>query len=61
MKDLLFLASDLWLMATCWYLGNKIYRAYHTHLLTLESFFLYPSAVEALTPSTRSRGPSASR
>jgi hypothetical protein len=36
MKDLLFLASDLWLMATCWYFGIKIFRRYHNHLLTLE-------------------------
>jgi hypothetical protein len=36
MKDLLFLVSDVWLMATCWYFGIKIFRTYRNHLLTLE-------------------------
>lgn len=36
MKDLLFLLSDLWLMATTWYFGIKMWRTFRNHLLTLE-------------------------
>src|SRR3954447_10941601 len=36
MKDLLFLVSDVWLMATTWYFGIKMLRTYGNHLLTLE-------------------------
>jgi hypothetical protein len=36
MKDLLFLASDVWLMTTCWYFGITMLRTYRNHLLTLE-------------------------
>jgi len=36
MKDLLFLASDLWLMATCWYFGFRMVREFRNHLLSLE-------------------------
>jgi hypothetical protein len=36
MKDLLFLGSDLWLMATCWYFGIRLLRTYGNHLLALE-------------------------
>lgn len=36
MKDLLFLASDVWLMATTWCFGIKMARTYGNHLLTLE-------------------------
>ncbi len=36
MKDLFFLASDIWLMATTWYFGIRMLRTYGNHLLTLE-------------------------
>lgn len=36
MRDLLFLAADLWLMATTWYFGIRMYRSYRNHLLALE-------------------------
>lgn len=36
MKDLLFLASDVWLMCTTWYFGIRMLRTYGNHLLTLE-------------------------
>ena len=36
MTEMLFLLSDLWLMATCWYFGLKMFRTYRNHLLTLE-------------------------
>jgi hypothetical protein len=36
MKDLLFLVSDVWLMATTWHFGIKLLRKYDNHLLTLE-------------------------
>jgi len=48
MKDLLFLAADLWLMATCWYFGIKIYRTYHNHLLTLEYLVVAVSSTNFL-------------
>ena len=36
MKDLLFLAADVWLMFTTWFFGIKMLRTYGNHLLTLE-------------------------
>lgn len=36
MKDTLFLLSDLWLMATTWTYGFKMWRNYRNQLLTLE-------------------------
>jgi hypothetical protein len=36
MKDSLFLASDLWLMATTWTYGIRLWRNYRNQLLTLE-------------------------
>ncbi|WP_027863029.1 hypothetical protein [Marmoricola sp. URHB0036] len=36
MKDILFLLSDLWLMATTWTYGIKLWRNYRNLLLTLE-------------------------
>lgn len=49
MKDLLFLASDVWLMATCWYFGIRIYRTYRdNHLLTLEYLVVAVSATNFL-------------
>ncbi|MER6973709.1 hypothetical protein ABT304_21785 [Nocardioides sp. NPDC000445] len=48
MKDLLFLAADLWLMATCWYFGIKIFRRYRNHLLTLEYLVVAVSSTNFL-------------
>lgn len=48
MKDLIFLASDLWLMATCWTFGIKIFRTYGNHLLTLEYLVVATSATNFL-------------
>lgn len=36
MKDVLFLASDLWLMWTCWFYGFRMLRTHGNHLLGLE-------------------------
>lgn len=36
MKDILFLLADLWLMATTWTCGLKLWRRYRNQLLTLE-------------------------
>jgi hypothetical protein len=48
MKDLLFLLSDLWLMATTWYLGIKMLRTYGNHLLTLEYLVVAVSSTNFL-------------
>jgi hypothetical protein len=48
MKDLLFLVSDLWLMATCWYFGIQIFRRYNNHLLTLEYLVVAVSSTNFL-------------
>lgn len=48
MKDLLFLASDLWLMATTWIYGFKFWRHYRNQLLTLEWFVVAVSATNFL-------------
>jgi hypothetical protein len=48
MKDLLFLAADLWLMATCWTYGFKFFRNYRNHLLTLEYLVVAVSSTNFL-------------
>ncbi|GAB4009982.1 hypothetical protein [Nocardioides ultimimeridianus] len=48
MKDLLFLAADLWLMATTWTFGIKIWRTYRNQLLTLEYFVVAVSSTNFL-------------
>ena len=48
MKDLLFLASDLWLMATTWTYGIKLWRNYRNQLLTLEYFVVAVSSTNFL-------------
>lgn len=48
MKDLLFLASDLWLMATTWTFGIKVWRKYRNQLLTLEYFVVAVSSTNFL-------------
>lgn len=48
MKAIIFLASDLWLMATCWTFGIKILRRYNNHLLTLEYLVVACSATNFL-------------
>lgn len=48
MKDLLFLASDLWLMATTWTFGTKLWRNYRNQLLTLEYFVVAVSSTNFL-------------
>lgn len=48
MKDLLFLASDLWLMATCWTFGIKMFRNFGNHLLTLEWLVVATSSTNFL-------------
>jgi fluoride ion exporter CrcB/FEX len=47
MKDLLFLAADLWLMATTWIFGFKMLR-FHNHLLSLEWFVVAVSSTNFL-------------
>lgn len=48
MKDLLFLASDVWLMATTWIFGIRMWRNFHNHLLTLEYFVVAVSSTNFL-------------
>ena len=48
MKDLLFLAADLWLMATTWIYGAKLWRNYRNQLLTLEYFVVAVSSTNFL-------------
>src|SRR4051794_29732588 len=48
MKDLLFLASDIWLMATCWYFGIKLLRDYGNHLLGIEWLVVATSSTNFL-------------
>jgi hypothetical protein len=48
MKDLLFLASDLWLMWTCWYFGIRVLREYGNHLLGLEYLVVATSSTNFL-------------
>jgi len=48
MKDLLFLAADLWLMATTWVYGAKLWRNYRNQLLTLEYFVVAVSSTNFL-------------
>ena len=47
MKDLLFLASDLWLMATTWTFGIKMLR-FRNHLLSIEWFVVAVSSTNFL-------------
>lgn len=48
MKDLLLLASDLWLMATTWTFGSKLWRNYRNQLLTLEYLVVAVSSTNFL-------------
>ena len=47
MKDLLFLAADIWLMATTWIFGFKMLR-FRNHLLSLEWFVVAVSSTNFL-------------
>lgn len=47
MKELLFLAADLWLMATTWYFGFRMVR-YRNHLLILEYLVVAVSSTNFL-------------
>ena len=47
MKELLFLAADLWLMATTWIFGFKMLR-FRNHLLSLEWFVVAVSSTNFL-------------
>ena len=57
MKDILFLLSDLWLMATTWIFGFKMLR-FHNHLLTLEWFVVAVSSTNFLAWSLLGGGES---
>lgn len=48
MKDLLFLAADVWLMCSTWYFGIRMFRTYGNHLLTLEWFVVALSSTNFL-------------
>lgn len=48
MKDLLFLLADLWLMATCWIFGIKMWQNFRNHLLTLEYLVVAVSSTNFL-------------
>lgn len=48
MKDLLFLAADLWLMAVTWYFGIRMLRTFGNHLLTLEYLVVAVSSTNFL-------------
>ena len=48
MKDTLFLLSDLWLMATTWTYGFKLWRNYLNQLLTLEYLVVAVSSTNFL-------------
>lgn len=48
MKDTLFLLSDLWLMATTWTFGFKLWHNYRNQLLTLEYLVVAVSSTNFL-------------
>lgn len=48
MKDILFLLADLWLMATTWIYGIKIWRNYRNQLLTIEYLVVAVSSTNFL-------------
>src|SRR5690242_16157528 len=48
MKELAFLASDLWLMGTCWYFGAQMLRKFGNHLLAFEYLVVAVSSTNFL-------------